>query len=82
MKITEKQKNCPYCHTPFKKWDDGLWDEATWQIDSYTDIGGKHYELLGMGYVPDADTVANLPAEINYCPKCGRPLGEEGKDED
>lgn len=73
------QKECPYCHSPFKHWTAGFWDEADWQITKYRDDSGLHFELIGTGYPPDSNAIANLPTEISFCPKCGRKLdGEEG----
>lgn len=73
--VTKKlQAECRYCHLPYRKWDGGYWDESTWQITSYRDARGRHYELIGIGYEPDSHKLVNLPTEISFCPKCGRDL--------
>lgn len=70
--MTKDQKDCPYCHPPFKRWVGGFWDEALWQIDRF-EIGNKlHYELLSQSYQSHEPTIQ--PTMINYCPKCGRNL--------
>ena len=74
--MTDKQERCRYHQPPFKKWDSGYWDEVTWQINRYRDDVGLHYELIGIGYVPDNNIIATLPTEISFCPKCGADLSE------
>lgn len=67
MKITEKQKHCPYCHDHC----DLLQIEHTNtvdQIDVY--IAGDDLRLDS--YFSGGDV-----AHINYCPMCGRPLGDD-----
>lgn len=70
MKLTEKQKNCPYCHKEFKSWRSHkstgiskiVKENNQWQI--YTiDEHGDWYE--------------DMVVDIECCPKCGRPLNEE-----
>lgn len=71
------QNECPYRYPPFKHWAAGYWDEADWQITKYRDDNGLHFELIGTGYPPDCNTIANFPTEISFCPKCGRKLNDE-----
>lgn len=68
MKLTEKQKNCPYCHYDF----DGIpveQLETEGNLDIEAEIGGTDIYLFNTG------DYATIP--INYCPMCGRPLNEE-----
>lgn len=72
MKLTKKQKNCPYCH--------GLMDLLPGLPDnpsSYTTIEqgntGKYAEFIYK------DGKLEYLIEIDYCPKCGRPLNEEAE---
>lgn len=70
MKLTEKQKNCPYCHG-MKRMRDRLIYETRRDILElnnnsleYTVILPGHKEYEAQVYV-------------EYCPMCGRPLNEE-----
>lgn len=68
MKLAEKQKNCPYCHIPYKP---------------FASVGkeGSYYvrisNVIGEGPIaePLIGTVNIL--EIPNCPFCRRPLNEE-----
>ena len=85
MKLTEKQKNCPYCHVNSDigvTWMDGelqfdaIIDDSHVQTDG--DVWGdiwfdpKNHFLKSWG--EDTDP---LIIDIAYCPMCGRPLNEE-----
>jgi hypothetical protein len=72
----DKQKNCLYCQKPFKKWNDGYWDNCQWQINMYDHEGHQHYELLGQVFNGEFSQMATI-TKFNYCPMCGRPLNEE-----
>ncbi|WP_418292324.1 hypothetical protein [Limosilactobacillus vaginalis] len=60
MKLTEKQKNCPYCHNAETFSGEFGWIATIRQVDSI---------LIAM-------SPANEPCilNINYCPMCGRDL--------
>lgn len=71
MDLTEKQKNCPYCHLEFVAWTDEYTSGFSyidsdfpghWYIE--TKMNGKHYSL-------------RTRTTIDCCPKCGRQLNEE-----
>ena len=71
MKLTEKQKNCPYCHK--KDRDHGL---------KMIKVGSDYQSELVLGEDGWYLWVANpltfqVMIPINYCPMCGRPLNEE-----
>ena len=78
MKLTVKQKNCPYCHSGSKVNGRECWYHTTLAlgeaIDSctytelYFDPVNRFLEAI------DED---KLFIDINYCPMCGRPLNEE-----
>ncbi len=72
MKLTEKQKNCPYCHEK----------GADRHVKMIQDIPG-----CTMGLIKRKDgwhlwtslrlTFIGSLEPIVYCPMCGRPLNEE-----
>lgn len=69
MNLTENQQNCPYCH--------GMKDLLPITSSSY-----DHLAILenSQGYVENyynEDGSLDWYIRINYCPKCGRPLGED-----
>lgn len=71
MKLTEKQKNCPYCHVDFEAWTDEYSSGFSY-IDS--DFPGHWYvetKICAKNFVLKTRTT------IDCCPKCGRPLNEE-----
>ena len=71
--MTEKQKNCPYCHDQCDLLQIEHTNTVTVdQIDVY--IAGDDLRLDSYFYGGDVQT-------INYCPMCGRPLNEEDNDE-
>ena len=78
--LTEKQKNCPYCHPGSKVNGRECWyhtelalgeaiDSCTY-TELYFDPVNRFLEAI------DED---ELFIDINYCPMCGRPLNEEKK---
>lgn len=73
MKLTEKQKNCPYCHgNPLMYYDYGDDSNKIW-IDS----NGKLQQLTWSASYLAVDTDPEDGMQLNYCPMCGRPLNEE-----
>lgn len=87
MKLTEKQKNCPYCH-PYsgipgddaQEFDD-RGDEDNyrngWGIDLYITQGNQLVVMASAGYFGDYYIEKHPFNRINFCPMCGRPLNEE-----
>ena len=74
MKQTKEQEECKYCHTPF------------------VDFSGKDIPDFGDGVYCDMDDEGNLEwgasydsgclgdqedVVVNYCPFCGRKLGDK-----
>ena len=87
MKLTEKQKNCEYCH-PYsgipgddaQEFDD-LGDEdnyrSDWGIDLYITQGNQLVVMASAGYFGDYYIETHPFNRINFCPMCGRPLNAE-----
>lgn len=81
MKLTVKQKNCPYCHYPWKKiivksLED---DDETLCFERYET--NEPYKLIktvnilrNCDFEPWVIVVNNNP---RHCEMCGRPLNEE-----
>lgn len=73
MKLTEKQKNCPYCHEreDFRgKTIDGTGDLG---IGLIHDISTGNWYLSYWSWDIEGETQEPIVA----CPMCGRPLKEE-----
>lgn len=65
--LEEKQANCPYCHSPYKVIVEAkYWDEMN--VALYWDNRLHESGCNGNG---------KTPTPINYCPMCGRKLGDE-----
>ncbi|WP_123799454.1 hypothetical protein [Limosilactobacillus fermentum] len=81
MKLTEKQKNCPYCHSEKPLFSIEC-DEIVGYIANYLD---SQQFTVTYDFSPEAITdeeLVNAPFgyckyAIDYCPMCGRPLNEE-----
>ena len=89
MDLTEKQKNCPYCHVGS--------DRPTYPLfDGYSinDVTGKKTEITVLKdpelpiFVPCLEDTNceteydNSTPVMNYCPMCGRSLcGKDGRNE-
>lgn len=70
MKLTEKQKNCPYCHTASN-------GEPLKYLKNNEDcsifLTGDELHIRALkGY-----TKPSMLQDVNYCPKCGRNLNEK-----
>lgn len=90
MKLTEKQKNCPYCHLDE---DMKYMTEEEGVLQSEEDLAngpsvielriveGNKIEATawwwGGEYGDFKDERYPITQNINYCPMCGRPLNEE-----
>lgn len=70
MKLTEKQKNCPYCHGA-KRIRDTLIYQHSRQIIMLENNSLTYTLVLPKNSVYEAQQY------ICYCPMCGRPLNEE-----
>lgn len=64
--LTEKQKNCQYCHGG---------RHAKPIVDEGSDF--LAFDLRGMVAFGDDGTVTIHGPIINYCPMCGRPLNRK-----
>lgn len=76
MKLTEKQKNCKYCHYPYKR----MWmfnNLLYLQIEF--DAGEYYLRVMPNDDPEDVGALYDLTDEekIYTCLKCGRPLNEE-----
>lgn len=77
MKLTEKQKNCPYCHVPHKPF-------ISTGIETDLDLGsgnGPVYEgisnVLGNGPIMETSLGIINVLKVPNCPFCKRPLNDE-----
>ena len=89
MKLTEKQKNCPYCHVGSKiksTYNGSPWDGTELILERVDDsIVSAGEDVWGdIGFDPVNRTLTSwgegtvaLTIDINYCPVCGRSLEEE-----
>lgn len=73
MKLTKKQKNCPYCHGK-KDIINTLHYEYPNRLGSQL---GQAVHIEGNMLVVEEETVESR--RINECPMCGRPLSEKAK---
>lgn len=78
MKLTEKQKNCPYCHPGSKVNGRECWYHTTLALGEAID-SCTYTELYfdPVNRFLEASCEDELFIDINYCPMCGRPLNEE-----
>ena len=66
--LTEKQKNCPYCH--------GLITQG--QMLDKTPSGDGWLGMANSGFFEyHINGITVLGGKFNFCPMCGRPLNEE-----
>lgn len=71
MKLTEKQKNCPYCHG--KDLINTLHDD--WRAEPGDNLLGQAVHIEGNYLVVEENTTESK--WINFCPICGRQLDED-----
>lgn len=81
MKLTEKQKNCPYCHYPWKKIPviGQEEDEDTLCFEQY-ETNGPHKLIKTTKLLHDYAIfpwVIVVNRNPKHCEMCGRPLNEE-----
>ncbi|MCC4477432.1 hypothetical protein LMB76_04265 [Limosilactobacillus reuteri] len=76
MKLTVKQKNCPYCHKPFQSIP--LFNgEVLLRIE---EDGGEYSLMVEGNGDPEDVGILSMVTDgqlINGCPFCRRPLNEE-----
>lgn len=76
MKLTEKQKNCKYCHVKgADRHISMIYDDPKKMIGLQPQKDGFHI-FAAVGWDKSLTVTSN---PINYCPQCGRPLNEEEK---
>lgn len=81
MKLTEKQKNCPYCHgkIPLRSANNDyqrlVIDDGN-QAMEYEECVVKGTYMTEHGAEPNFGWKA-VPFVINYCPVCGRRFNDE-----
>lgn len=77
----EQQKNCPYCHKPYKPFVSTGTEPANGLSKS------SYYACVGvsnvLGEVPIAEDALGIinVLKVPYCPFCRRPLGKEDNNE-
>ena len=75
MKLTEKQKNCLYCHLPYKKFDE---NDNTYlryyQTTTTLNLGQYQKDIR---YGDGKDILAGYTPHPEKCLKCGRDLRSE-----
>lgn len=79
MKLTEKQKNCPYCHE--SKMDEScmylLREDAKLDNMKFCKMIGTFVNCVGFSdqyYFCSPEVLYGCP--IKFCPICGRPLNK------
>lgn len=80
MKLTEKQKNCPYCHPGSKVNGRECWYHTTLALGEAID-SCTYTELYfdPVNRFLEAINEDELFIDINYCPMCGRPLSNKAE---
>lgn len=87
MKLTEKQKNCPYCHVGSRL--TSLYNGSTWvdtelgfnrvvsdivHVDEEDTYGDIWFDPVNKTLTSWGEGGVPLVVDINYCPICGRRL--------
>lgn len=89
MKLTEKQKNCKYCHPGSEL--EGIYRNSPWddnelnleELDNGVVSTGRDtwgdisFNPVNKTLTSVGSGVDPLIVSVNYCPMCGRPLNEE-----
>ncbi|WP_191990671.1 hypothetical protein [Limosilactobacillus reuteri] len=79
MKLTEKQKNCLYCHVPYKPFI-STGKEMPIDLNSGGPIYTGVSNVLGTGPIVETTLgIVNI-LKVPNCPFCKRPLKEEEDD--
>lgn len=81
--LTEKQKNCPYCHPGSKINGIEAWYDGELALGEVLDTPGGYIELFfdPVNQYLDAEGEDSLFAGVKFCPWCGRSLNEENDNE-
>lgn len=76
--ITERQKNCPYCHPGSKINGIEAWYDGELALGEVLDAG-DYIELYfnPVNQYLDAEGEDSLFVDVKFCPWCGRSLNEE-----
>ncbi|MEK1299234.1 hypothetical protein HCY47_09155 [Limosilactobacillus fermentum] len=73
MKLTEKQKNCSYCHKPYKPFiSTGVGPSDGFGFREYVGVSN----VLGEGPITETTLEIINVLKVPNCPFCGRPLNE------
>lgn len=70
MKLTEKQKNCPYCHKPYKPFISA--GRGVSFSEGLYRVGVSN--VLGEGPILETTLDIINVLKVPNCPFCGRPL--------
>ncbi|GIC74352.1 hypothetical protein LFLT20_13560 [Limosilactobacillus fermentum] len=71
MKLTEKQKNCPYCHKPYKPFiSTGVGPSDSFGFSEYVGVSN----VLGEGLITETTLEIINVLKVPNCPFCGRKL--------
>lgn len=70
---TKEQKNCPYCHGDGSRLD----NESIWGSKPIQGIDDYDAMAINLSKCQLVSTNALHAFPINYCPMCGRKLGED-----
>lgn len=75
MRLTKKQRNCPYCHSDDPDDNRSIFERD----DEYLAIGGTGDVEIdeGNGFIPEENFYFYEENLFKFCPMCGRPLNEE-----
>lgn len=74
MKLTEKQKNCPYCHKPYKPFSStGVGPIDNFGFSEYVGV----LNVLGEGLITETTLEVINVLKVPNCPFCGRRLNKE-----
>lgn len=73
MKLTEKQKNCPYCHKPYKPFISA--GRGVSFSEGLYHVGVSN--VLGEGPILETTLDIINVLKVPNCPFCERPLNEE-----
>lgn len=70
--LEEKQANCPYCHCDGSRFD----NESLWGSKIIQGIDDFDAMVINLSKCQLVSANALHAFSINYCPMCGRKLGE------
>lgn len=74
MKLSKKQKNCPYCHKPYKPFSStGVGSTDSFGFREYVGVSN----VLGEGLITETTLEVINVLKVPNCPFCGRRLNKE-----